>query len=628
MAGDTTRDDARLSPWPASAPPVGDARGPRHRHQLGPRRRGPDDRRRRRAPLRDPRAGEGGRAPRVERAATCRAVRRRHRTGPSPALDRFRQVAAVHDAPITAVATSAVREAENRDVFIDRAWLEAGVHVDVISGRGGGPPHPPRRAAGRAGVRPPAPAVRHRRRQHRAARRPARRGARVPLAQARAPSASPAASSTATGSTRARSTRAAVTSARPSRPFAREVRRFDIEVAVGSSGTVAALAEMAAVRATGERPRAVARNRTLTRDELDDVVRDLVKAPDHGGPGGAARARPGPGRHHPGRRADPRAGAARARRRRAARLRLRAARGRAARHLAAPPRRLAPPPVRPAPAQRARPRPADGRGPGPLGPGRPPRARAVRRHRRAATASATTPARSSRRPPCCATWGCSCPTPQHHKHSYYVIRGTDRLAGFTDHEVERIALVARYHRKSEPKAKHPEFAALDDEDQHLVRCLAGLLRVAIGLDRNHAGRVAEVEVSDERQAARGDGHPGRGRGHRPRALRGGRAHASCSRACSACPSRSSRAAEPARTGWGAAGAAATRRRRDHPGAGDRQLRQLRLQPRPVPGRARRRAARAPPRRAHHRRDRRARARRRAHLARARARPTTPACPTT
>src|SRR5258705_364966 len=38
------------------------------------------------------------------------------------ALDRFRQVAAVHDAPITAVATSAVREADNRDVFIDRAW--------------------------------------------------------------------------------------------------------------------------------------------------------------------------------------------------------------------------------------------------------------------------------------------------------------------------------------------------------------------------------------------------------------------------------------------------------------------------------------------------------------------------
>ena len=80
-----------------------------------------------------------------------------------------------------------------------------------------------------------------------------------------------------------------------------------------------------------------------------------------------------------------------------------------------------------------------------------------------------------------------------------MIRSTDRLAGFTDHEVERIALVARYHRKSEPKLKHPEFAALDDEDQHLVRVLAGIVRVAIGLDRNHAARVAGLEVRDEGQ---------------------------------------------------------------------------------------------------------------------------------
>ena len=95
---------------------------------------------------------------------------------------------------------------------------------------------------------------------------------------------------------------------------------------------------------------------------------------------------------------------------------------------------------------------------------------------------------------------------QHHKHSYYVIRGTDRLTGFTDHEVERIALVARYHRKSEPKAKHPEFAGADDEDQHLVRCLAGLLRVAIGLDRSHAAQVAVGVGGGPRRPARGAGH--------------------------------------------------------------------------------------------------------------------------
>jgi exopolyphosphatase / guanosine-5'-triphosphate,3'-diphosphate pyrophosphatase len=85
---------------------------------------------------------------------------------------------------------------------------------------------------------------------------------------------------------------------------------------------------------------------------------------------------------------------------------------------------------------------------------------------------------------------------QHHKHSYYVIRGTDRLAGFHDDEVERIALVARYHRKSEPKKGHPEFAALDEAAQREVTVLAGLLRVAIGLDRNHAARVEKVSVKE------------------------------------------------------------------------------------------------------------------------------------
>ncbi|HEX5945888.1 MAG TPA: hypothetical protein VFY82_06400, partial [Acidimicrobiales bacterium] len=49
------------------------------------------------------------------------------------ALVRFRQVAAIHGATVRAVATSAVREAENRAEFIGRA-REVGVDVEVISG--------------------------------------------------------------------------------------------------------------------------------------------------------------------------------------------------------------------------------------------------------------------------------------------------------------------------------------------------------------------------------------------------------------------------------------------------------------------------------------------------------------
>jgi exopolyphosphatase/guanosine-5'-triphosphate,3'-diphosphate pyrophosphatase len=87
---------------------------------------------------------------------------------------------------------------------------------------------------------------------------------------------------------------------------------------------------------------------------------------------------------------------------------------------------------------------------------------------------------------------------RHHKHSYYVIRNSEHMMGFTDREVELIAQVARYHRRSVPSVeKHPEFAALTEPDQQLVRSLAAILRVAIGLDRNHDSDVAGLEVRDD-----------------------------------------------------------------------------------------------------------------------------------
>ncbi|MEO1065160.1 MAG: Ppx/GppA phosphatase family protein [Actinomycetota bacterium] len=89
---------------------------------------------------------------------------------------------------------------------------------------------------------------------------------------------------------------------------------------------------------------------------------------------------------------------------------------------------------------------------------------------------------------------------RHHHHSYYVIRNSDRLSGFTESEVEIIALVARYHRKSAPKRSHPPFAELRRTDQRVVRALAGILRVAVALDRSRGRRIDDVvvELSDDR----------------------------------------------------------------------------------------------------------------------------------
>ncbi|HEY4608089.1 MAG TPA: Ppx/GppA phosphatase family protein, partial [Ilumatobacteraceae bacterium] len=86
---------------------------------------------------------------------------------------------------------------------------------------------------------------------------------------------------------------------------------------------------------------------------------------------------------------------------------------------------------------------------------------------------------------------------KHHVHSYYVIRNSE-LTGLTDNEIEIIAQIARYHRKSAPKASHAEFGRLSADDQKLVRTLAAILRVAISLDRSHDGRVRSVMANVRR----------------------------------------------------------------------------------------------------------------------------------
>ncbi len=409
------------------------------------------------------------------------------------ALDRFRQVAAAHDAPVTAVATSAVREAENRDAFIDRAWTEAGVHVDVISGLeearlihlgvlqavpvfdrrlllcdiGGGSTEL------LVGLRGEVLAARSLKlgairltrrffdgdRVHPGAVDVCRRHVRETLA-----------------------------------PFAKEVRRHDLEVAVGSSGTIESLAEMAAVRATGAAPRSV-RNLTLTRAGLADVVQALIAAPTNAARGQLSGLDPG--------RSDIILAGALILEQVVESLDLdelvvsdnalregvlldawQRRHGGSLHHLSDLRRRsvvdlahlMDEDPAHSAEVSRLALDLFDA---------------LAGRHGLGDDAREVLEAAAL-----LCNVGLFLSHAQHHKHSYYVIRSTDRLTGFTDHEVELIALVARYHRKSEPKAKHPELAGVSEEDLAVVRCLAGLLRVAIGLDRSHAAQVASVSVED------------------------------------------------------------------------------------------------------------------------------------
>lgn len=82
---------------------------------------------------------------------------------------------------------------------------------------------------------------------------------------------------------------------------------------------------------------------------------------------------------------------------------------------------------------------------------------------------------------------------QHHKHSYYIIRNAV-MPGFSSTEAEIIANVARYHRKSHPKRKHENFIVLPERWQYAVRWMAGCLRLAEGLDRRRQQRVRSLSV--------------------------------------------------------------------------------------------------------------------------------------
>jgi exopolyphosphatase/guanosine-5'-triphosphate,3'-diphosphate pyrophosphatase len=82
----------------------------------------------------------------------------------------------------------------------------------------------------------------------------------------------------------------------------------------------------------------------------------------------------------------------------------------------------------------------------------------------------------------------------HHKHSYYLVRNGE-LLGYTESEVEAIANLCRYHRKSEPKKKHENYRRLTNRRMRLfVDQISPQLRLAVALDRRQINAVAAVTL--------------------------------------------------------------------------------------------------------------------------------------
>jgi exopolyphosphatase / guanosine-5'-triphosphate,3'-diphosphate pyrophosphatase len=98
----------------------------------------------------------------------------------------------------------------------------------------------------------------------------------------------------------------------------------------------------------------------------------------------------------------------------------------------------------------------------------------------------------------------------HHKHGEYLAMNGDipRLEG-RDRAV--VAALVRYHnRKSEPAGHHAAYSSLNNNDKRITRRLAAVLRIAEALDHSHRQRVTNLGAAFQRGAvgvqvsARGD----------------------------------------------------------------------------------------------------------------------------
>jgi exopolyphosphatase/guanosine-5'-triphosphate,3'-diphosphate pyrophosphatase len=76
----------------------------------------------------------------------------------------------------------------------------------------------------------------------------------------------------------------------------------------------------------------------------------------------------------------------------------------------------------------------------------------------------------------------------HEVHSSYFVRHAD-LLGFDENEIAIIAGTVLFHRRNMPRKKHPALAEMAPPSQQIVRVLSVLLRLAESLDRSHTGVI-------------------------------------------------------------------------------------------------------------------------------------------
>lgn len=89
----------------------------------------------------------------------------------------------------------------------------------------------------------------------------------------------------------------------------------------------------------------------------------------------------------------------------------------------------------------------------------------------------------------------------HHKHGQYLVSNSDIFGLHTD-DINLVSNVVRYHRKAPPLSSHIPYVSLSREARMRVLKLSSIIRVADALDRAHAQRIKSIRVERSQDGIR------------------------------------------------------------------------------------------------------------------------------
>jgi exopolyphosphatase/guanosine-5'-triphosphate,3'-diphosphate pyrophosphatase len=92
----------------------------------------------------------------------------------------------------------------------------------------------------------------------------------------------------------------------------------------------------------------------------------------------------------------------------------------------------------------------------------------------------------------------------HHKTSFDLIRAHGNPLGWKPADLQRAAIVARFHRGALPTRKHKALRDLLPDEQKATIQLAAILRLANALDAGHDGHIRRVQIESDQMRGKGN----------------------------------------------------------------------------------------------------------------------------